>query len=133
MSEDLFWTSADCESFKEEAFSELKAYSSEHQCTLKQAVLRMYQPDIAQRSSKENLPGLQDVEVDVHIFDKCDAIISPAHGTPNSGTAAGHLDSTKSEDGPEIVGETKEEGRRHHSGHLGDASPLLRAPRDHLR
>jgi hypothetical protein len=71
LSSSLYWTCNDCDQFKQEAFKEIKEFADSHECTVKQAIVLMYQPG-------------RDSEAKFHlefptspVFDKQSSIFSP--------------------------------------------------------
>lgn len=59
---DLYWTCAECEVFKREAFQDIQAYSTFMDCSCKEAILLLFQPGSHKLRGKE-VPSL-DVSVD---------------------------------------------------------------------
>jgi len=50
---DMYWTCAECDIFKKEAFQEIQAYSSFMDCTCKEAILLLFQPGNHTLNGKE--------------------------------------------------------------------------------
>ena len=43
VSSDIYWSCDECETFKQEAFTELKTYADENGCSIKESVTNLYQ------------------------------------------------------------------------------------------
>ena len=72
----LYWSCADCETSKAEAVEELTVWAKKHNCSLKEAIVALYQPGQRDELTASSPPG----NLFLYDCDDDDDLLSPAMG-----------------------------------------------------